>query len=260
MRTIPCSRPGRRARLDFSWLKLAVKWVTQKTPRDFGFLRSRWCREAVAVLMRQLHHVEVGRETGRTWIRKGGRVYRRPRPVLGPTDELPEERLNALRKLLAQIPDNETAVFQDEVETPSNNQKRYLSGSIHWRTGQWFLTEGQPKQGRNTALFLAHRDDLRSRLRRYRTIRVICDRAKCHTSDEVAIYLWDHRDRIDLDLLRAYSPNCNPIERVWWPLHQAVTRNHQCKSMQELLDLSFAWLGERNPFKVEGLSVYRVAA
>jgi hypothetical protein len=43
-------------------------------------------------------------------------------------------------------------------------------------------------------------------------------------------------------------------------LHEAVTRNHQCKSMQELLDLTFAWLGERNPFKVEGLSVYRAAA
>jgi len=31
-----------------------------------------------------------------------------------------------------------------------------------------FLTEGRPKQGRDTALFLAHLDDLRSRLRRYK--------------------------------------------------------------------------------------------
>ena len=88
------------------------------------------------------------------------------------------------------------------------------------------------------------------------------DRAKCHTSDEVAVYLYDHRDRIDLHRLPAYSPDSNPIERVWWHLHEAVPRNHQCKSMQELLDLTFAWLAGRNPFKVEG-SVYprpRVAA
>ena len=78
--------------------------------------------------------------------------------------------------------------------------------------------------------------------------------------NEVAVSLWEQRDRIDLHFPPSYSPDCNPIERVWWPLHEAVTRNHQCKSMQELLDLSFAWLGERNPFKVEGLSVYRVAA
>src|SRR3954469_128874 len=55
-------RPGRRPRLDSSWLKLAVEWVTQKAPRDFGSLRSRWCCEAIAVLMSKLHRVEVGRE------------------------------------------------------------------------------------------------------------------------------------------------------------------------------------------------------
>ena len=212
---------------------------------------------------------------------KAGGSTAAPARYFGPTDELPEERLNALRKVLAQIPDNETAVFQDEVdintnpkigsmwmmrgepakvETPGNNEKRYLSGSIHWRTGKVFLTEGKPRQGRDTALFLSHLDDLRSRLRHYKKIHVICDRAKCHTSDEVAVYLWDHRDRIELHLLPSYSPDCNPIERIWWHLHEAVTRNHQCKSMQELLDLSFAWLGERNPFKVEGLSVYQIAS
>ncbi|HMB02337.1 MAG TPA: hypothetical protein VKP69_01190, partial [Isosphaeraceae bacterium] len=36
---------------------------------------------------------------------------------------------------------------------------------------------------------LAHLDDLRSRLRRYRKIHVICDQATCHTSEAVAIYL-----------------------------------------------------------------------
>ncbi len=274
-------RPGRRPRLDPSWIKLAVEWVTKKAPRDFGFLRSRWCCEAVSVLLRKLHQVEVGRETVRRWLHQGDLVYRRPRPVLGPKDPERQQRLDFLRKLLDGLPADETAVFQDEVdintnpkigsmwmvrgeqakvETPGNNEKRYLSGSIHWRTGRVFITEGRPKQGRNTALFLAHLDDLRSRLRCYRKIHVICDRAKCHTSDDVAVYLWDHRDRIDLHLLPAYSPDCNPIERVWWHLHEAVTRNHQCKSMQELLDLTFAWLGERNPFKVESLSAYQLAA
>ena len=274
-------KPGRRPRLDASWVRLAVEWVTTKTPRDFGFLRSRWCCEAIALLMRRLHHLKVSRETVRRWLRRDGLVYRRPRPVLGPKDPLRRERLEALRKLLAEMPEDETAVFQDEVdintnpkigsmwmrrsqqatvETPGNNEKRYISGSIHWRTGRVLLTEAKPKQGRNTALFLAHLDDLRGRLRCYKKIHVICDRARCHTSEEVGFYLWDHRDRIDLHLLPAYSPDCNPIERVWWHLHEAVTRNHRCQSMQELLDLTFAWLGTRNPFKVEGLSVYEVAA
>ena len=233
------------------------------------------------VLMLREHQVEVSRETVRRWMHRGGLVYRRPRPTLGPTDDEREAKLNKLRTLLAGLPEDETAVFQDEVdinanpkigsmwmvrghqatvETPGNNEKRYLSGSIHWRTGQVFLTEGKPKQGRDTALFLAHLDDLRSRLRCYKKVHVICDNAKCHTSNEVAVYLWEHRDRIDLHFLPSYSPDCNPIERVWWNLHDQITRNHQCKSMKELLDLTFTWLRGRNPFKVEGRSVYQVAA
>jgi transposase len=269
-------KPGRPFRFATEWVAVAVEWVTKNAPRDFGFLRSRWCCEAVVLLMLQVHHVEVSRETVRRWLHRGNLAYRRPRPVVGPKDPERQAKLDALRALLAGLPDQETAVFQDEVdintnpkigsmwmvkgeqatvETPGNNEKRYISGSIHWRTGQVFLTQGKPKQGRDTALFLAHLDDLRSRLRRYRVIHVICDSARCHTSDEVAVYLWEHRERIKLHLLPKYSPDCNPIERVWWHLHEAVTRNHRCQSMQELLDLTFAWLGSRNPFQIEG-SVY----
>ena len=273
-------KPGRPVRFAAAWVAVVVAWVTQKAPRDFGFLRSRWCCEVVALLMFREHQVEVSRETVRRWLHRGNLVYRRPRPTLGPTDEQREAKLNTLRTLLAELPEDETAVFQDEVdintnpkigamwmvkgqqaevETPGNNEKRYLSGSIHWRTGQVFLTEGKPKQGRNPALFLAHLDDLRSRLRRYKKIHVICDNAKCHTSTDVAIYLWEHRERIDLHFLPAYSPDCNPIERVWWNLHDQITRNHQCQSLEELLDLTFTWLRGRNPFKVEGRSVYQLA-
>ena len=272
--------PGRPARLADGWAGLAVEWVTTKVPRDFGFLRSRWCCEAVAILMRQVHRVAVGRETVRRWLRRGDLVYRRPRPVVGPKDPDRRAKLDTLRALLAGLPDDETAVFQDEVdintnpkigsmwmvkgrqaevETPGNNEKRYLSGSIHWRTGQVFVTEGAPRQGRDTPLFLAHLDELRSRLRRYRKIHVICDSAKCHASEAVAVYLHEHRDRIDLHFLPKYSPDCNPIERVWWNLHDQITRDHKCQSMQELLDLTFAWLAGRNPFRVED-EVYRIAA
>jgi len=80
---------------------------------------------------------------------------------------------------------------------------------------------------------------------------MICDSAKCHASDEVAVYLWDHRERIELHFLRKYCPDTNPNERVWWNLHDRIARNLPCKSMEELLELTFLWLRSRNPFKVE---------
>lgn len=269
---------GRPFRFAAVWIRLVVALVTHLSPRHFGALRSRWTCATVALALHRRYGLDVSRETIRRWLHRGAMVYRRPRPVLGPRDEHRAARLAALRELLAGLPPDETVVWQDEADintnpeigrmwmrrgqqatipTPGTNQKRYVAGSIHWRTGQVFLTEGKPKQGRNTALFLAHLDDLRSRLRRYRKIHVICDQATCHTSEAVAIYLWEHRDRIDLHLLPAYSPDCNPIERVWWHLHEEITRNHRCQTMRELLDLTFAWFRSKNPFQVEG-SVYEV--
>src|SRR5687768_16539617 len=43
-------KPGRPSRLASGWVAVVVEWVTTKTPHDFGFLRSRWCCDAVAIL------------------------------------------------------------------------------------------------------------------------------------------------------------------------------------------------------------------
>src|SRR3982750_3491809 len=93
-------KPGRPFRFASGWVAVAVEWVTKHTPRDFGFLRSRWCCEAVALLMLELHQVEVNRETVRRWLRRSDLVYRRPRPVVGPEDPERQDKLDALRTLL----------------------------------------------------------------------------------------------------------------------------------------------------------------
>jgi transposase len=98
-------------------------------------------------------------------------------------------------------------------------------------------------------------DDLRRRLRRYRKIHVIRDNPGSHTSLEVIQYQWKHECRIEVHLLPAYSPDLNPIVRVWWHLHENITRNHRCKDLDELLDRVFSWLEQANPFRIEG-SVY----
>jgi putative transposase len=267
---------GRPFRLGLGWVALLVTWVTAKTPGDFGFLRSRWSCAVLALLLREREGVAASRETVRRLLRRGNLVYRRPRPVPPPNEEERQARLAELRALLEGLPADETAVWQDEVEvhtnpkigrmwmpkgrqatvqTPGTNRKRHLAGSIHWRTGQVFVTEAAPKQGRNGALFIKHLDDLRRRLRRYKKIHVICDKAGFHTSHAVIEYLWGHEGRIEVHLLPSYSPDYNPIERVWWHLHEELTRNHRCKDPKELLEKVFAWLGEENPFEIEG-SVY----
>src|SRR5439155_3301471 len=267
---------GATRRFGSLWPALVGAWALDFTPRAFGFLRSRWCCETLALLLWRLHKVAVSRETVRRWLHQADLVWRRPRPVLRRQDPLRAEKLRALRRLLAGLPADEVAVFEDEVdihlnpkigsrwmrrgqqaevETPGDNEKRYLAGSMNWRTGTLWVTQGTKRDG---ALFVQHLDDLRRRLRRYKKIHVICDNARFHQAAKckrVAEYLkrWGHR--IVLHYLPLYAPGTNPLERIWWHLHDEITRNHQCRTIEELLDLVFRWLEDGNPYEIEG-SVY----
>ena len=265
---------GRRRSGIHIWAVMVVRWVLTLSPAKFRFARSRWSCEAVSVVLREDYRVPVGRETVRLWLRAAGLVWRRPRPVIRPKDPDREAKLQALRALLHGLPADETAVFMDEVdvnlnpkvgcqwmkrgeqaavETPGTNEKRYLAGSIHWRTGRVFLTEGKPKEGRSAALFLRHLDDLRRAFRHYRVIHIVCDNAGTHTAERskaVRAYLGEWEERVKIHYLPKYAPDTNPIERVWWRLHEAVTRNHRCQSMDELLDLTFDWFETRTYFRV----------
>jgi hypothetical protein len=152
------------------------------------------------VLLDENHGAQVSRETVRRRLHDDGLVWRRPRPVLGPKDPQRAAKLWNIRALLRNLPVDEMVVFEDEVDvntnpkigsiwmrreqqaevvTPGTNTKRYLAGSLNWRTGEVVLSEAG--SSRNANLFLAHLDDLRHRFRRYHRFHVICDNAIFHT-------------------------------------------------------------------------------
>jgi transposase len=248
-----------------AWLLCVLHWLTCCTPRDFGFFRSRWSCEALAHVLAWERGVRLSGETIRRGLHRLGYVWRRPRPIVGPTDPEHAMKLRGIRRLLDALPADETAVFQDEVdlhlnpkigsmwmkkgeqatvETPGNNRKCHAAGSLVWKTGTLLVS---PPQGRrNTALFLAHLDDLRRRLRAWKRIHVICDNAAFHHSRPVREYLvkWGHR--IVLHFLPKYAPETNPIERVWWHLHETITRNHRCRTLEELVEQSYEWFTQHN--------------
>ena len=264
------------------WLIVVVRWLLQKTPRDFGFFRSRWSCALLALLLSQREGIRLSAETVRRGLHEMQFVWRRPRPVVGPRDPDHEAKLRRIRRLLAAVPPSETVVFQDEVDvhlnpkigsqwmvrgqqaevvTPGNNEKRHLAGSLHWRTGTLLLSS--PGTRRNAQLFLAHLDDLRSRLRGFQKIHVICDNARFHDCQAVREYLakWGHR--VELHYLPKYAPETNPIERVWWHLHETITRNHRCRTLDELLAEVFAWAKAHHTFYFQTHSfrtIYKLAA
>jgi len=261
-----------------AWLARVARWLTTKTPGDFGYFRTRWSCETLAEVLAWEVGVSKSAETVRRGLHRLKFVWRRPRPVVGPVDPDYAEKLRDIRWLLAHLPPDEAAVFQDEVDihlnpkigscwmrrgqqaevvTPGNNEKRHVAGSLHWRTGT--LLASPPGRQRNAQLFLAHLDDLRHRLRCYRRIHVICDNARFHDCRAVRDYLERWGDRIVLHFLPKYAPETNPIERVWWHLHETITRNHRFQTMDQLLDEVYEWIETEQAFAVE-TSLYSLAA
>src|SRR4029453_10656182 len=132
------------------------------------------------------------------------------------------------------------------------------AGSLVARTGT--LLVSPPAKQRNSALFLAHLDDLRRRLRGYRVIHVICDNARFHDCGAVQRYLavWGHR--VKLHFLPKRAPETNPIERVWWRLHESITRNHRSPTIDDLLGQVYDWIDHQGSFLSTLSATYAQAA
>jgi|ERR1700683_49928 putative transposase len=261
------------------WLRRIVAWLTSKTPEDFGYFRSRWSCETLAEVLAWESGERLSVETIRRGLRRAGFVWRRPRPVLGRSDPERARKMRDIQELLAKMPLDEAAVFQDEVDvhlnpkigscwmprgqqaevsTPGDNVKRHLAGSLVWRTGTLLLSRAG--MHRNAELFVAHLDDLRRRLRGFRVIHVICDNASFHACRRVQAYLrqWGHRLR--LHFLPKYAPQDNPIEHIWWRLHETLTRNHRCQNIDQLLESIHAWVDTQRCFFSRTLATYANAA
>lgn len=261
------------------WLAQVVEWLQKRTPQDFGFFRSRWsCATLAEALAWETGH-RVCTETMRRALKAAKFVWRRPRPVVGPEDPNYAEKLVRIQNLLRNLPADETAVFQDEVDihlnpkigsawmprgqqmevvTPGNNEKCHVAGSLVWRTGT--LIASPPGQRRNTELFIAHLDDLRRRLRGFHVIHVICDNAAFHKSRAVQDYLQRWKDRLRLHFLPCYAPETNPIERIWWRMHETITRNHRCSNLVELVRQVYQWFEQQRRFSSDDLTNYPQAA
>ena len=262
-----------------AWLLQVAGWLSGQLPEDFGYFRTRWSCETLAEVLAWETGQRLSAETVRRGLQRLGFVWRRPRPVLGPSDPQRAEKLRKIQALLRGLTTDETAVFQDEVDinlnpkigscwmirgqqaevvTPGNNVKRHLAGSLVWRTGTLLVSPAGSR--RNADLFLAHLEDLRRRLRGWRRIHVICDNASFHNCRKVRDYLqrWGHRLR--LHFLPKYAPETNPIERIWWRLHETKTRNHRCQTIDELLEQIHDWIENQQSFYTPALAAYARAA
>jgi len=259
---------GRRRRKVTDALCARLIELVEDNPQQYGWARSRWSSELLAEQLEQeglgrLHASTVRRLLGQLDI-----VYRRPAPYITRTDPQKQEKLAAIEQLLADLPADEVAVFEDEVDinllpkmgpqwtrkrvqpqvpTPGQNEKAYLAGALNAKTGAVHCVEGAHK---DSALFFALLQALVAAYPEARRIHVIADNFIIHKSQRLAKLMRKAGlgDRINLVFLPTYSPKYNRIERLWKCLHDTVTRNHRCRNLAELMTAVRAFIVAASPF------------
>jgi putative transposase len=143
---------------------------------------------------------------------------------------------------------------QKQLPTPGTNQKVWISGALNFSTGRFHWVSGERK---NDELFLKLLKELRRIYRCHRQLHLAIDNDSSHTSGRVEEYLKESGQRLRLYPLPAWSPQSNPVELIWWGLHEAVSRNHSCKELSDLVKFAEGYLEERQPFHLKLGEDYR---
>ena len=255
---------GPRPLLDRSACERIEALVEEQTPIAYGWLRSRWSCSLLTLQLFRERALLVGRETIRRALHHREFRWRRPRPVAPPKDpETKQKRLKEILKMLKRA----GSFFQDETKlelnprvgfcwmrkgnqkklpTPGTNRKAWISAALNWKSGRLHWVVGESK---NSELFIKLLEHLRKSYRCHKRLHLAVDNDPSHTSGRVKEYLQASRGRVSLYPLPPWSPQSNPVELIWWGLHEAVSRNHNCEGLDELLPFAAGYLEEKQPFR-----------
>jgi putative transposase len=255
-------RRGPAPLVDDSAQGLIEELTEEALPTKRGWLRSRWSCKLLALELFKERALVVSRETVRRVLHRLEFRWRRPRPVAPPKD--PEQKRKRLEDVLRML-QRECSFFQDETKletnpkvgfcwmrkgtqrklpTPGTNRKVWISGALEFSTGSFHWVIGERK---NDELFLKLLGELRRTYDPQR-LELAVDNDASHTSKRVKRYVEDSDGGLRLHPLPAWNPASDPVELVWWSLHEAVSRNHRCKDLSELVGFAEDYLEERQPF------------
>lgn len=193
----------------------------------------------------------------RAWLHRHGFSYKKPAVVPGKANAQQQQAwIDEYNKLKQGLAEDETICFMDGVHPTHNVQPAYgwiqtgvrkgvransgrsrlnLSGAIDVISHKIVVQEDKTLNANSTISFLMNLEKAYPTKKR---IHLFCDNAAYYRNKEVTRYLA--ASRVQLHFLPPYSPNLNPIERLWKWMKERVIYNTY---YQEFADFKTAVFG-----------------
>jgi len=210
----------------------------------------------------------------RNWLQRHGFSYKKPAIVPGKANEQQQkEWIAEYEKLRGELSENETICFMDGVHPTHNVQPAYgwikkgvrkeipsntgrarlnLSGMIDMISQNIIIQEDKTLNAESTIQFLKKIEEAYPTKNK---IHLFCDNARYYRNQSVVKYL--ENSKIKLHFLPPYSPNLNPIERLWKWMKERVIYNTYYEDYEEFRLAIFGFfhvLATLDPFSSLGQS------
>jgi transposase len=133
-----------------------------------------------------------------------------------------------------------------EVSTNTGRQRLNLSGAIDIITKKVLVQRDDFLNAQSTISFLRKIEAAYPEAHR---VHLFCDNARYYRNKEVTAYLVD--SKIKMHFLPSYSPNLNPIERLWKLMNEEVLYNRYYESFTSFTDAVLGFLGSLSDPPIE---------
>lgn len=235
-------------------LKRSLLAIIKRAPCVFGWCRTRWSCQTLALELHARRGVRVSRETIRRWLADVGYVWKRVRHIARDDDPQRIAKLARIRRIIEGLLPTEALFFADELDihllakigyewmpkrtqtevmTPGTNRNHYLAGALNFVTGKMVAVTAERK---NRWLFidLLKLIDRRCPAQKITRIYIVCANYRIHTAKAVEAWLAFH-PRFEMMCLPAYCAQANPIERAFGDVHDKCTRNHKRTQLSDVV-------------------------
>lgn len=257
-----------------SWQRSLLA-LLKRAPAAYGWCRTRWSCQALALELKARRGYRTSRETIRRTLHDLGYAWKRARHVARDDDPERIAKLARIRHVVETLPQNAALFFADELDihllskigyewmlrgtqrevlTPGTNQKSYLAGALNFMTGRMLHVVGERKD-RWLFIDLLKAIDRACPAVKFSRIYIVADNYRIHTAKAVAEWIALH-PHFELVFLPSYCPRANPIERAFGDVHDKCTRNHKRERLTDLIS-DVVWHLKRNgPWRYKLSEIY----